>query len=94
MCRKSEFPLLWLSGRLSYESTIVRKLEVLGLILRPWALPNLNEIVKLPKELPRTVELTLKVEIILKEREVAFLSPSNMPSTFEFFYCAPEKFKC
>ena len=24
----------------------------------------------------------VKVEIILKEREVAFLSPSNMPSTF------------
>ena len=36
----------------------------------------------------------VKVEIILKEREVAFLSPGNMPSTFEFFYCAPEKFKC
>ena len=35
-----------------------------------------------------------KVEIILKEREVAFLSPSNIPSTFEFFYCAPKKFKC
>ena len=36
----------------------------------------------------------IKVEIILEQREVAFLSPSNMPSTFEFFYCAPEKFKC
>ena len=35
-----------------------------------------------------------KVEIILEEREVAFLSPSNMPSTFEFFGCAVEKFKC
>ena len=35
-----------------------------------------------------------KVETILKEREVVFLSPSNMPSTFEFFYCVPEKFKC
>ena len=38
--------------------------------------------------------LCFKVEIILKEREVAFLSPSNMPSTFEFFGCAVEKFKC
>ena len=36
----------------------------------------------------------IKVEIILKEREVAFLSLSNMLSTFEFFYCAPKKFKC
>ena len=27
----------------------------------------------------------IKVETILKEREVAFLSPSNMLSTFEFF---------
>ena len=26
-----------------------------------------------------------KVEIILEQREVAFLSHSNMPSTFEFF---------
>ena len=39
-------------------------------------------------------DIDLKVEIILEEREVAFLSPSNMPSTFEFFGCAVEKFKC
>ena len=32
----------------------------------------------------RTVKpILFKVETILKEREVAFLSPSNMPSTFE-----------
>ena len=38
--------------------------------------------------------LTIKVEIISKKREVAILSPNNVPSTFEFFYCATEKFKC
>ena len=33
----------------------------------------------------------VKVEIILKEREVAFLSPRNMPSAFEFFLLRTRK---
>ena len=38
--------------------------------------------------------LPIKVEIVLEQREVAFLSPSNMPSTFEFFGCAVEIVFC
>ena len=35
---------------------------------------------------------SIKVEIFLEQREVAFLSPSIIcDSKFEFFYCAPLK---
>ena len=35
--------------------------------------------------------LPIKVEIVLEQREVAFLSPSKSCENLNFFYCAPLK---